>query len=156
MTKDADKGGALRYTVFIDEVIGADLRSQLEKLKGEHTVLRLKGGVGKYTLTPGVINHIILPHEDADHESASAPAVEFEPPVRAEFCLSLLFSGVKGEALLGDLNERFNEDCKRYGGKRARRLYWARTLHSLWPLFRLVIARAIKCTIVINTVRRFF
>jgi hypothetical protein len=87
---------------------------------------------------------------------ASGPVVQAEPPSLAEFFLSLLLSGDKGDALLGDLSERFGEDCDRYGAKRARRLYWAQTLRSLWPLLRRGAARVVKWGVVIDAVRRFF
>ena len=37
-------------------------------------------------------------------------------------------------AMLGDLSERFNEEYASKGEKRARFLFWARVLRSIWPL----------------------
>jgi hypothetical protein len=78
------------------------------------------------------------------------------PPKIAEFCLGALLSGAKADAIIGDLNERFQQDLKRYGVRRARRLYSARTIKSLWPLFRRAVARAIKVGAFAEFVRRFF
>jgi hypothetical protein len=79
-----------------------------------------------------------------------------EPPRIAEFCLGLFLNKTNGEALIGDLSERFNLDCERYGEARARRLYLGRALKALWPLIRRVAARAIKWGVVIVGVRRYF
>jgi hypothetical protein len=91
---------------------------------------------------------------EAVAQSENDPPVE--PPRAAEFCLSLFLSGDKADALIGDLNERFEQDCERYCVKRAKLIYWARTLRSLWPLLRRAAARAIKWGVMIDSVRRFF
>jgi hypothetical protein len=78
------------------------------------------------------------------------------PPKIAEFCLAALLSGVKADAIIGDLNERFQHDLKRYGVRRARHLYSARAIKSLWPLFRRAVARVIKVGIFAEIARRFF
>jgi hypothetical protein len=79
-----------------------------------------------------------------------------EPPRAAEFALSLFLKGEKGDALIGDLNERFEQDRECYGAKRARRIYWGRALRSLWPLFCRALKRAIKWGVVIDSVWRHF
>jgi hypothetical protein len=58
--------------------------------------------------------------------------------------------------VIGALNERFIRDCEKLGRPRAVRLYWARTLRSLWPLLRRAIGKALKWGAVIATVRRLF
>jgi hypothetical protein len=78
------------------------------------------------------------------------------PPKIAEFCLAALLSGAKADAIIGDLNERFQHDLKQYGVRRARHLYSARAIKSLWPLFRRAVARAIKVGIFAEIARRFF
>jgi hypothetical protein len=50
--------------------------------------------------------------------------------------VGLLVSSKSRDSLLGDLNERFTEELAQFGLMRARRLYWARALSSLWPLLR--------------------
>jgi len=45
---------------------------------------------------------------------------------------------------------------KKLGRPRAVRLYWARTLRSLWPLLRRAIGKALKWGVLIATVRRLF
>jgi hypothetical protein len=61
-----------------------------------------------------------------------------------------------GEAIIGDLSERFEQDCHRFSVARARRVYWGRVIRSLWPLLRRVAARAIRWSVVVEGVRRFF
>jgi hypothetical protein len=79
-----------------------------------------------------------------------------EPPKIAEFLLTALLSRARADALTGDLEERFTRDCEELGRRRAVRLYWARTLRSLWPLLRRATAKALKWGAVIATVRRMF
>lgn len=106
-------------------------------------------------------NQVIFAEGDAEQEIFNlATAVKRkgrrEPPKIAEVCLAAFLNGAKGDALLGDLSERFEQDCERFGTGRARRLYWSRTIRSLWPLMRRGAARAIKWGIVVDSVRRFF
>jgi hypothetical protein len=91
---------------------------------------------------------------EAVAQSQNDPPVE--PPRVAEFCLSLFLRGDKADALIGDLNERFEQDCERYGAKRAARIYWGRALRSLWPLLRRAAARVIRWSFMIESVRRLF
>jgi hypothetical protein len=49
-----------------------------------------------------------------------------------------------GDAIIGDLSERFDHDCQQFGVARARRLYRSRTLKSLWSLSGRAAARTIK------------
>ena len=76
------------------------------------------------------------------------------PPKLAEFLLTGLATSRAAEAMIGDLNERFADECKKLGRDRAARLYWARTLRSLWPLLKRAIGKALKWGAVIDTVRR--
>jgi hypothetical protein len=78
------------------------------------------------------------------------------PPGMAEFLLTLFATTPRAEAAIGDLNERFADECKKLGRQRALRLYWARTLRSLWPLLRRAIGKMLKWGVVIATVRRLF
>jgi hypothetical protein len=79
-----------------------------------------------------------------------------DPPQIAEFLLTALASSSHAEAAIGDLNERFTSECQQLGERRAARLYWARTLRSLWPLLVRVCGKALKWGAVIATVRRLF
>lgn len=83
-------------------------------------------------------------------------AARRDPPKIAEFCLALFLSKARGEAMIGDLSERFDQDCQQLGAERARRIYWGRTAKSLWPLLRRGAARAFKWGVVVASVRRFF
>src|SRR5229473_3743494 len=71
------------------------------------------------------------------------------PPKFAEFLLTALATARAAEAMIGDLNERFADECQKFGPRRAVRLYWARTLRSLWPLLMRAIARALRRNAVI-------
>jgi predicted DNA-binding protein (UPF0251 family) len=69
---------------------------------------------------------------------------EPDPPRLAEFLLTLVMPPSRADAVTGDLNEHFARDYKELGRRRAVRLYWARTLPSLWPLLRRAIGKAMK------------
>jgi hypothetical protein len=94
----------------------------------------------------------------ADKMAGTAASVPkgLDPPGVAEFLLTMLATTRYSEAVVGDLNERFAGECKEIGRDRAVRLYWARTLRSLWPLLRRAIGKAVKWGAVISVVRRFF
>jgi hypothetical protein len=81
---------------------------------------------------------------------------KFDPPKIAEFLLTALATTRHAESAVGDLNERFTTECEKFGRTRAVRLYWARTLRSLWPLFRRAIAKALRWGAVLAMVRRLF
>jgi hypothetical protein len=76
------------------------------------------------------------------------------PPKLAEFLLIAFAATRHAEAQIGDLNERFADECKKLGRDRAVRLYWARTLRSLWPLLRRAIGKALKWGALIAAVKR--
>jgi hypothetical protein len=78
------------------------------------------------------------------------------PPKLAEFLLTLFATSHHADAAIGDLNERFTDECEKLGRPRAVRLYRARTLQSLWPLLRRAIGKALKWGAVIAAVRRLF
>jgi hypothetical protein len=79
-----------------------------------------------------------------------------DPPELAEFALTLFATTRHAEAMVGDLNERFTDECQKLGRSRAVRLYWARTLRSLWPLLKRAIGKAVKWGAVITAARRLF
>ena len=132
-----------------------DLRSDVDAALNEHlaeVAKRALADPAKKTAKP------------AQRSAARAPtpklvpnaAIVSEPPKLAEFCLTSLLSERLADALIGDLNERFNRDCQQLGAARACRLYWARTLRSAWPLMRRYAARVVKWGFVLENVRRFF
>ena len=79
---------------------------------------------------------------NVDRENKSARGTH--PGGVVEFLLTALSSSSRDEAQIGDLNERFADDCKKLGCRRAVRLYWARTLRSLAPLLRRAVGKALK------------
>ena len=72
----------------------------------------------------------------------------------ADFLLTMVLKPSPVDAVTGDLNERFESDCRLLVHPRAVRPYWARVLHSLWPLLRRAIGKALKWGAVIATVKR--
>jgi hypothetical protein len=94
-------------------------------------------------------------HTQRDKAPPSEASTRTEPPKIAEFCLGLFLSNAKSAGMIGDLSEQFAQDCQQIGERRARRVYWARTMRSLWPLFRRMAARTVRWGVVIETVRRF-
>jgi predicted DNA-binding protein (UPF0251 family) len=86
----------------------------------------------------------------------STKADNQNPPQLAELLLLLFAMTHHAEAQVGDLNERFTRDCEDIGRDRAVRLYWARTLRSLWPLLVRAIGKALKWGAVVAALRRLF
>lgn len=78
------------------------------------------------------------------------------PPAVAEFLLRVCATSKHQEAALGDMNERFAQDCADRGMRRARLLYWAGTLRSLFPLATRLVGRALKWAAVMDAIRRHF
>jgi hypothetical protein len=56
------------------------------------------------------------------------------PPKGAEALLMVVARSSLREALVGDMEQRFFENCVKFGLTRANRLYWVETLHSVSPL----------------------
>jgi hypothetical protein len=80
-----------------------------------------------------------------------------EPPKVADFLLTVFASSsAKKDGIVGDINERFARECDQMGVSRARRRYWSRTLHTVWPLLSRAVAKAVKWGAVIEGVRRYF
>jgi len=106
--------------------------------------------IAKGTVIPIAKGTVIrIPH----HGSRTT---QVAPPKVAEFLLTALATTPRANAMIGDLNERLADEIQKMGRDRAVRLYWARTLHSLWPLLRRAIGKAVKWGAVIAAVRRHF
>jgi hypothetical protein len=56
------------------------------------------------------------------------------PPMLAEFLISCLAPKNTAQALLGDLQEMFEQNAERFGEKQARRKYWMQVANSVLPL----------------------
>jgi hypothetical protein len=78
------------------------------------------------------------------------------PPALAEWIIGSLLRGKKQQAALGDLDELFHTDLERFGERRARRLYWARSVRFLWPMLRRIFGRIASWGVVAAVARRFF
>jgi predicted DNA-binding protein (UPF0251 family) len=58
-----------------------------------------------------------------------------EPPALAEFLVAMFVSAEHRDALLGDMEEKFNAELARgWSQPRARRVYWAEALRTIGPL----------------------
>jgi hypothetical protein len=55
-------------------------------------------------------------------------------PKNARFLIQLLMANKEGDALLGDLEERFNRIAQEHGVERARFWYWFQVVTSLRPI----------------------
>jgi hypothetical protein len=70
-----------------------------------------------------------------------------EPPRAAELLIRAVIPKRNREALLGDLDEIFGEDCASFGARRARLRYWGNVLSSLrplaWSIFKKIRALAL-------------
>jgi hypothetical protein len=88
--------------------------------------------------------------------AAIAAADNLDPPKIAEFLLTALLKPSHADAVTGDLNEHFTRERNELSRDRAVRLYWARTLRSLWPLLRRAIGKALRWGVVIAAARRLF
>jgi hypothetical protein len=79
-----------------------------------------------------------------------------EPPKWAEFLVMVLSPANRGDALVGDLNEQYVDDCRAFGEARAKRRYWARTVRTIGPLLLRAAGKIVKWGAVVAVVRRFF
>jgi hypothetical protein len=83
--------------------------------------------------------------------------VDPQPPRYAELMLiACAKSPADAEGLIGDLYERFRRDCAKRGLARAKLIYWAYTVQSLWPLLKRAMARAATWAAIISAIKRFF
>jgi hypothetical protein len=66
--------------------------------------------------------------------AATALHPEDVPPVLGEALISLLTPKQFAQAQLGDMQEMFEGNVRRFGLKRAKRLYWYEVVRSIGPL----------------------
>jgi hypothetical protein len=89
-------------------------------------------------------------------ESAQTGQKESKPPRLAEYCISFLAPENTAQALLGDLQEMFQENVRRLGEKEARRKYWMQVVASARPLVWTWIKRIGLFTAFVDYVRSKF
>lgn len=80
-----------------------------------------------------------------------------EPPALAEMLLTAVVKGKYRDALIGDLNEKFQ--CwinQGYSIARARRLYWSEALEALGPLIWTKLKRVGVISVVAVAAKRIF
>jgi hypothetical protein len=68
--------------------------------------------------------------------------------------LTAFASARHAEAIIGDLNERHADWCKRFGARWAAGPYWGQVVRSICPLLWRLVVKALKWAVVISTVRR--
>jgi hypothetical protein len=124
------------------------------QVKNYPAVLAVEGNSDRLRLN-SMVEHLTEANEILA-EMVEHEQTRIDPPGIAEFLLTALLKPSQADALTGDLNEHFARDCEKSGRRRAVRLYWARTLRSLWPLLWRAMGKAVKWGAVIDTVRRHF
>jgi hypothetical protein len=93
-------------------------------------------------LTIGIDSLSVIPPLLAERSAPNVPRPCDSPPPNACFLLFLLLGEKsKRDAVLGDLDEGFNEVLDRFSARRARFWYWKRTIDSVWPLMGPAITR---------------
>jgi hypothetical protein len=56
------------------------------------------------------------------------------PPINAEFLFYLFMTPKDCDALVGDLEERYQKIHAKFGGRRAHFWYWSQTIRSVGPI----------------------
>lgn len=69
-----------------------------------------------------------------NEDSPITNAMALQPPGFAQWLIALTVKPKRADAILGDLSERFERDCRSQGLSRAKWLYRARVLNSIGPL----------------------
>jgi hypothetical protein len=92
-------------------------------------------------LLSGLKQDILTTHLSAEFEITTASEWEStSPPMFATWLIVLLAPESSANAQLGDLDDMFQQNVKRFGEKAARRKYWKQVIMSLVPwLKRLVV-----------------
>lgn len=70
---------------------------------------------------------------DAELQSGSQRLI-INPPVIAEWFVALIIPKRRSDSLMGDLAERFHRHVETRGLRRAKALYWAEALRSIFPI----------------------
>jgi hypothetical protein len=89
----------------------------------------------------------------AEKASMSSPA---SPPMLAEFLISCLAPKNSAQAMLGDLQEMFEQNAGRFGEKQARRKYWMQVASSIVPLVWRWVKRLGLLTLLVDYFRSKF
>jgi hypothetical protein len=76
----------------------------------------------------------LMEQDYTPHADFSTPRAQPGPSVLAEALVVLFGPKRRVDAILGDLTERFNEDCAAKGVRHAQLLSWTRVLRSIGPL----------------------
>lgn len=69
------------------------------------------------------------------------------PPQLAKFIIYLLIPKNNREAILGDLEEDFHKAHREFGLSKAKFLYCAQVLRSIWPIIGGAVSKLIKSSI---------
>jgi hypothetical protein len=76
------------------------------------------------------------------------------PPASGEFLVRLLLSKRKANALLGDFQETFNENCRLHRPRYAKWIWWSEFVHGLGPLIWAAMKRLGVIATLVDAARR--
>ncbi|HZP74849.1 MAG TPA: permease prefix domain 2-containing transporter [Pseudolabrys sp.] len=147
------------FTTELPQLRERDLRkavSVLKRLRHNDTLtLQMKDSASN------IIKHVSVTLSDrkftyGTHTTSAISEEATSPPKFAEVLLTLFARTKQQRAAIGDLNERYSENCERYGSKRANRLYWAEALQSLLPLAWRTACRVIRWAALVEAIKRYF
>ena len=85
-------------------------------------------------LEKGLLRSAAVLHRQAETLKNWERCRKVKPPVNAEFLFYLFMKPQNGDALVGDLEERYKLINKKFGRRRANFWYWTQTVVSLGPI----------------------
>ncbi|MDI4236171.1 permease prefix domain 2-containing transporter [Bradyrhizobium sp. Arg237L] len=94
--------------------------------------------------------------EKASELTARPPRKRSSPPTSAAFLLAFIAPKNSAQALLGDLEEMFQENVARFGERQARKMYWFEVARSVGPLVWQWVKRMGFVTLLVDYVRSKF
>jgi len=88
-----------------------------------------------------------------------------KPPTSAEFIARLFIPRENRDAILGDLEEDYHKHVEKLGERRAKLIYWADVIRSIWPFVSAFVLKlsllqnyqaAPKTAVIVGLIGRFF
>lgn len=67
-----------------------------------------------------------------------------KPPTSAEFIARLFIPRKNRDSILGDLEEDYHKHVEKLGERRAKLIYWADVVRSVWPFVSAFVLKLIK------------
>ena len=95
-----------------------------------------------------VADDAIVIHENtaiftADEYAELSGSASHRPPKFADFLLRVFARSKYARAAVGDIEERFADDCVKLGYSRAKLHYWAETVQFIWHMGRRYFGRVL-------------